>query len=76
MRKSSGQQRNSPSDWEGKNARWVNWRPYLFGLAPIVGHVGDGNFHCVLPLDLECEEEMRKAKEFVDRLSRYVIGLR
>ena len=44
----------------------------FFGSAPIVGHVGDGNFHCVLPLDLECEEEVRKAKEFVDRLARWV----
>ncbi len=37
-------------------------------LAPIVGHVGDGNFH-VLPLvDMENEEEIAKAKRFVERL--------
>ncbi len=37
-------------------------------IAPIVGHVGDGNFH-VLPLvDMENEEEIAKAKRFVERL--------
>ncbi|XP_078364900.1 putative D-lactate dehydrogenase, mitochondrial isoform X2 [Oculina patagonica] len=44
-------------------------------VAPISGHVGDGNFHCVLPLDLECEEELRKAKEFVDRLCRRALAM-
>ncbi|XP_020624335.1 probable D-lactate dehydrogenase, mitochondrial isoform X2 [Orbicella faveolata] len=44
-------------------------------IAPIVGHVGDGNFHCVLPLDLECEEELKRAKEFVDRLSRRALAM-
>jgi D-lactate dehydrogenase (cytochrome) len=37
-------------------------------LAPIVGHVGDGNFH-VLPLvDPADGEERRKVQEFLDRL--------
>ncbi len=37
-------------------------------LAPIVGHVGDGNFH-VLPLvDMDNEEEIATAKRFVERL--------
>lgn len=35
--------------------------------------MGDGNFHCVLPLDMGCEEEVRNAKDFGDRLARYVI---
>jgi len=33
-------------------------------LAPIVGHVGDGNFHCLIVLDPSDEEEVRTAKEF------------
>ena len=33
-------------------------------LAPIVGHVGDGNFHCLIVLDPDDEEEVRTAKEF------------
>jgi D-lactate dehydrogenase (cytochrome) len=37
-------------------------------LAPIVGHVGDGNFH-VLPLvDMDDLDEIRKAQDFVERL--------
>ena len=43
----------------------------VFGLAPIVGHVGDGNFHCNVPFDSECKEEVKKVKAFIDRLSRY-----
>lgn len=50
----------------------VNYLSCLFGLAPIVGHVGDGNFHCVVVFDLECEDELRKVKEFIERLARYV----
>jgi D-lactate dehydrogenase (cytochrome) len=37
-------------------------------LAPIVGHVGDGNFHVMPVLDLGNEEERRKAQAFLDRL--------
>ena len=33
-------------------------------LAPIVGHVGDGNFHCLIVLDPNDDEEVRTAKEF------------
>lgn len=37
-------------------------------LAPIVGHVGDGNFHLLLLVDTENEQEMRVAAEVNDRL--------
>ncbi len=37
-------------------------------IAPIVGHVGDGNFH-VLPLvDMDDEAEIKAAKRFLERL--------
>jgi len=36
--------------------------------APIVGHVGDGNFHVVMVLDTSDEDEMRRAHEFNRRL--------
>ena len=29
---------------------------------PIVGHVGDDNFHCLLLVDNEDEEQMKRAK--------------
>ena len=34
MRKNSEVQRNSPSDWEGKNSWSVNYVPCLFGFSP------------------------------------------
>ena len=70
--KNTGPQKNSPSDWEGKRTWWLIICLVFFGLAPIVGHVGDGNFHCVVVFDLECEDELRKVKEFIERLARYV----
>jgi D-lactate dehydrogenase (cytochrome) len=35
---------------------------------PIVGHVGDGNFHLVFPLDPARPQELEEAKAFNDRL--------
>ena len=37
-------------------------------LAPIVGHVGDGNFHVMPLIDPSDAEERRKAQAFLDRL--------
>lgn len=37
-------------------------------IAPIVGHVGDGNFHLLLLLNTEDPEEMARAEAFMDRL--------
>ncbi|MBM3544494.1 MAG: FAD-binding protein [Alphaproteobacteria bacterium] len=37
-------------------------------LAPIVGHVGDGNFHVMPLIDPASQEERRKVQEFLDRL--------
>ena len=37
-------------------------------LAPIVGHVGDGNFHMLLLIDHTDTDEVERAKAFLERL--------
>jgi len=37
-------------------------------IAPIVGHVGDGNFHTTLMVDVEDPADLAKAKGFMSRL--------
>ncbi|CAH3032057.1 unnamed protein product [Pocillopora meandrina] len=44
-------------------------------IAPIVGHVGDGNFHCFIPVKPDDEEELRVAKEFTLRLGRRALAM-
>ncbi|NRG17860.1 FAD-binding protein [Rhizobiales bacterium] len=38
-------------------------------IAPIVGHVGDGNFHVLVLVDVDSQDEIAKAEEFVERLN-------
>ena len=44
-------------------------------LAPLVGHVGDGNFHTTVLVDLENEQEVNEAKAFASRLSKRAISM-
>ncbi|WP_327037434.1 FAD-linked oxidase C-terminal domain-containing protein [Moraxella canis] len=44
-------------------------------LAPIVGHVGDGNFHVLLLVDTNNEEELQKAEEILGRLAERAIEM-
>ena len=44
-------------------------------ISPIVGHVGDGNFHLLLLVHTDDEEEMRTANEVNDRLVRRAIEM-
>lgn len=41
----------------------------------IVGHVGDGNFHCILLVDPEDAEECRRVQAFAQQLGRYALAL-
>ena len=44
-------------------------------LAPIVGHVGDGNFHVMPLLNLGDQAERRKAQAFLDRLTERALRM-
>ena len=44
-------------------------------LAPIVGHVGDGNFHMLLMLDLDDRDEIRRAEGLLERLVERALAM-
>lgn len=44
-------------------------------LAPIVGHVGDGNFHSLVLVDENSPEEMTKAEDYVSWLAETAISM-
>jgi D-lactate dehydrogenase (cytochrome) len=44
-------------------------------IAPIAGHVGDGNFHLALVVDPEDAEEMARAVELNDRMVEHALAL-
>ncbi|GIO22722.1 FAD-binding oxidoreductase [Oceanobacillus sp. J11TS1] len=39
----------------------------------ILGHVGDGNFHSLIMIDMEDEEEVKNAKQFNEKVVRYAL---
>jgi D-lactate dehydrogenase (cytochrome) len=43
--------------------------------APLVGHVGDGNFHMLLLADPDNEDEMQRAHDFAARLAQRAITM-
>src|SRR5689334_9921691 len=44
-------------------------------LAPIVGHVGDGNFHLTLLIDMEDADEVNRAKALSERLVERALAM-
>jgi D-lactate dehydrogenase (cytochrome) len=44
-------------------------------VAPIVGHVGDGNFHVSPLIDVENPEEVKRAEAFSSRLAKRAIAM-
>ena len=43
-------------------------------IAPLVGHVGDGNFHLLILVDLESDEELKRAKELAHNVCRRALA--
>ncbi len=44
-------------------------------IAPVVGHVGDGNFHTLLLIDMDNQAEVAKAEGFVGWLNELAISM-
>ncbi len=44
-------------------------------VAPIVGHVGDGNFHVLIMFDKSSQQDVQKVKGFCDRLAQRAIDM-
>ncbi|NKB88093.1 MAG: FAD-binding protein [Acidobacteria bacterium] len=44
-------------------------------ISPIVGHIGDGNFHCQILVDPDDEAEVGSARAFVSRLAARAIAM-
>ncbi len=44
-------------------------------IGPIVGHVGDGNFHVLPLIDMDNEDEIKTAKAFVERLVQRALAM-
>jgi D-lactate dehydrogenase (cytochrome) len=44
-------------------------------VAPILGHVGDGNFHLTLLVDMDDADEVRRAKILMDRLAKMALSM-
>ena len=44
-------------------------------IAPIVGHVGDGNFHLTLLIDMDDADEVKRAKDLNERLVERALAM-
>ena len=43
-------------------------------IAPIVGHVGDGNYHCLVQVNLDDDDEMRRVEEVFENMVKRAIA--
>jgi D-lactate dehydrogenase (cytochrome) len=44
-------------------------------VAPLVGHVGDGNFHVSILIDMDDAAEIKRAEHFLERLAKRSLAL-
>ena len=42
---------------------------------PVVGHVGDGNFHCLLMVDPDDADEIRRAEEVIEKMAMRALAM-
>ena len=40
----------------------------MFATGPMIGHVGDGNFHIFYPVDPQDPDQLRRIKETTERM--------
>ena len=43
-------------------------------IGSVLGHVGDGNFHCCILVDPENKEEIQRAQDFADKIAERAIA--
>jgi len=44
-------------------------------VAPVIGHVGDGNFHLTLMVDVDDPDEVKRAKKLMERLTELALSM-
>ncbi len=82
LRAASGRAHGSPPTSACRSRGWPNASPKRKRdiaasgiLAPIVGHVGDGNFHLTLLVDMDDADEVKRAKALSERLVERALAM-
>uniref|UniRef100_A0A7N8YII4 Probable D-lactate dehydrogenase, mitochondrial n=1 Tax=Mastacembelus armatus TaxID=205130 RepID=A0A7N8YII4_9TELE len=60
--------------WKARHDAWYAALALRPG-CPIAGHVGDGNFHCLVVVDPNDPEELHRVHLFTDRLARRALAM-
>ncbi|MEQ2172259.1 hypothetical protein GOODEAATRI_019258 [Goodea atripinnis] len=54
----------------------LNGNEYIYCVSgPIAGHVGDGNFHCLMVVDPNDPDELHRVHLFTERLARRALAM-
>ncbi|KAI2648465.1 putative D-lactate dehydrogenase, mitochondrial [Labeo rohita] len=60
--------------WKARHDAWYAALALRPG-CPIAGHVGDGNFHCLIVLDPNDQDEVQRVHSFTERLARRALSM-